>query len=165
MPTEISVMLSFLKLSFLMAIFLATASHADVGRKRLSLRFSGPANYSNALMTKYYRESPQLIDLWKTKVPEEPRKHNFERWNYEMPIFTKANSNCSGNIPAKWEVNGGAPKWGFAEWKFACGYRNPPEYVEKYYDGVLPWRRRRAEPQLRYRRYPQVIRFQERYNH
>lgn len=151
-------------LCFLILSLVSTSDSQNL-KKHLSLRFTNPKPLHNKVMTKYYRKSNRLVDHWKSKIPDSPRKHNFKRWEYEAPTFRTASNECSGEIPKKWQINGGAPKWGFAEWKFACGYRNPPEYVQKYYNRALPWRRRRPESQFKYRRLPKRINYEERYNY
>ena len=158
-------MIKSLIINFTILCICLSFSQAINSKRNLVLRFTGPAKQNSHTMTRYYTEPKQLIDLWKNKYPKAVRKHDFKRWEYEAPQFKKAHLRCNGEIPKKWEIHGGAPRWGHAQWKFACGYRNPPEYVQRYYEYAKPWSRRRAEKPKRFKRLPQQIFVHERYNY
>ena len=162
---EATDMKKIFKLHAMTMIVSLTVAQAVNTNRNFALRFTGPSIQDQTKMTRYYRKQPQLIDLWKNDQIQAKRKHNFKRWQYEAPPFVKANMKCDGEIPRKWEVHGGAPRWGYAQWKYACGYRNPPEYVQRYYEYAKPWSRRRAEHKRRYKRFPQQIFVEERYNY
>ena len=125
----------------------------------LNARFSekDPSLIYNS--TYYYKPKP-LYDYWEDRPHLRRRKHNFKRWEYEVPRFDTADLHCPKNSHRVRETHGGSSREVARKWDYICGYNLPPKAVKDYYSYARPFTHKRPPVKKRFKRRGPVIRYE-----